>query len=285
MPITIPYFYIIRHIPSNKLYAGSRWSNGCHPSELLMPNGYKTSSSQIHNLINVDGLNSFEIISILTEDECGCHPLNYETNFLRSNNIASDVHWINLHNNDKFGPAYGTLEYDALILKKYGVKHISELEWVREKVKNTLYEKTGYYYTFQNPETKTKCKQTWLEKTGYDNPSKDPKIKDKKKKTLLKNYGVEHALQNPHIMEKIVQNRLQNTGYEYPMQNPEVLAKSKESYKKLRSRDIVKCINYFLETNHLFAKDIGLSRRWAIQSQDKLFNAINDLFSCYPKIN
>lgn len=45
---TIPYFYIIRHIESNKMYAGSRYAKNCHPSEFMTVNGYTTSSSEIN---------------------------------------------------------------------------------------------------------------------------------------------------------------------------------------------------------------------------------------------
>lgn len=351
---TIPYFYIIQHMPSGRLYVGSRWKSGCCPEELMKPHGYLTSSSQIWKLIEADGIESFDILLILTDVECNCHVNEFESYFLQSNNIASDPEWINLHNNESVGPAYGTLEFVKLMNKKYGVDHASQLSWVREKtkktllektgydcnlkdprvrekakvtlfektgydnaskdptikerkrktfeqtsggypatlaspdhanrVRKTLLEKTGYEYVMQNPKSKEKAKQTLLSKTGYDNPSKDPKVKQKVKQTMLKNHGVEYALQSPEILQKIVSDRIERTGYAYPMQNPEIMQKSQEAYKNLRSRDIVKCISYFLHQNNLLAKNIPLSRRWAIQSEDKLLDAISNIFCCYPRL-
>lgn len=59
-----PYFYIIQHTETKIMYAGSRWAKRCHPSELLQPSGYTTSSEKINNIISEHGLSIFEIIRI-----------------------------------------------------------------------------------------------------------------------------------------------------------------------------------------------------------------------------
>lgn len=63
-----PYFYIIKHIPSNMLYAGYKKVNPNHKT-FMSKDGYKTSSPKIHRLIDLDGLSSFEIVDIILEEE------------------------------------------------------------------------------------------------------------------------------------------------------------------------------------------------------------------------
>ena len=59
---TIPYFYIIQHKTSKKMYAGSKWAVGCNPSTFMIPNGYTTSSAPINSIIDLEGFDSFVIL-------------------------------------------------------------------------------------------------------------------------------------------------------------------------------------------------------------------------------
>lgn len=96
-----PYFYIIKHKPSGKLYAGCKYARNSNPKTFMTSLGYKTSQNTIKKLINEDGLESFEIVTILIEKECGCHVHEYETRFLIENNCAKNEEWINCHNNNQ----------------------------------------------------------------------------------------------------------------------------------------------------------------------------------------
>lgn len=94
----LEYFYIIRHTPTGKLYAGSRFGkkSAIHPSQLLNPqhkNPYYTSSLFVHALIEQDGLDSFEICEIKEFPEGGA--LEYETTFIRENDIVRNEMWLN----------------------------------------------------------------------------------------------------------------------------------------------------------------------------------------------
>lgn len=55
----IPYTYLIRHIPTNRVYYGVRYARGCHPSDLWV--SYFTSSKDIKRLIAEYGVDSFQI--------------------------------------------------------------------------------------------------------------------------------------------------------------------------------------------------------------------------------
>ena len=95
----VPYFYIIRHIPSGKYYAGSKYAKDANPNILMKIDGYKTSSNIIKDLITTDGIESFEKILVLQESECHMHVHDYETIFLQTWDIANDNVWFNRHNN------------------------------------------------------------------------------------------------------------------------------------------------------------------------------------------
>lgn len=54
----IPYTYLLKFKPTNRFYYGVRFSKNCHPNDFFIK--YFTSSSEIKNLIDKFGLDSFE---------------------------------------------------------------------------------------------------------------------------------------------------------------------------------------------------------------------------------
>jgi hypothetical protein len=95
----VPYFYIIKHLPSGEFYAGAKWGKDSNPNTFMTRSGYTTSSRKVNALIKTDGIESFEIVKILTEEDCGMGAYEYETNFLRENNCAGNTEWMNKNNN------------------------------------------------------------------------------------------------------------------------------------------------------------------------------------------
>lgn len=55
-----PYFYMIQHKPTGKIYVGSQYGKNSSPDNLF--SSYFTSSKIVKSLIEKDGKNSFEII-------------------------------------------------------------------------------------------------------------------------------------------------------------------------------------------------------------------------------
>ncbi|CAB4126972.1 hypothetical protein UFOVP84_39 [uncultured Caudovirales phage] len=155
--IYTPYFYIIQHKETKKMYAGSKWAKGCHPDEFMQPNGYTTSSNIINSIIEQDGLDYFEILRIDTNCD-GLHPYDYETLFLETIDCASSPDWYNGHNNkfirDKLVP-FGSVKYNMLIKLKYGVSNCMHIEEVKLKQKfaekKTLMEKYGVNHNMKIP--------------------------------------------------------------------------------------------------------------------------------------
>jgi hypothetical protein len=52
----VPYFYIIHHKPSGKMYAGAKWGKDAHPDKFMKSSGYLTSSKKVEELIEKDGI-------------------------------------------------------------------------------------------------------------------------------------------------------------------------------------------------------------------------------------
>lgn len=93
-----PYFYIIKHIPSQRYYAGCKYSNADF-SNFMTDRGYQTSSKIVKNLIKSDGLSSFKVIRIkLFADEN--EVLRYEYRFLNKVDAKNNDMFINRSNGD-----------------------------------------------------------------------------------------------------------------------------------------------------------------------------------------
>lgn len=100
--MTTPYFYVIQEKSTGKYYAGSRYAEGCHPSDLL--SSYFTSSKTVQSLI-AEG-SRFSILKIRVREDA----LDYETRFLRKVNASMNDRFINRHNNQKgFGCEKGMM--------------------------------------------------------------------------------------------------------------------------------------------------------------------------------
>ena len=231
---TIPYFYIIRHIESGKLYAGSRWANGCYPDEFMKVNGYTTSAEEINSIIKIEGLHAFEILRIDTYCD-NYHVYIYETAFLMCNNCAKSDSWFNKHNNS--GMAFGTNNFSETIkrnnVKKYGYEHTFQVPEFREKAKQTKKE----LYGDENYNNKIKHTQTCLDKYGVEYYTNRKGYIQ----TCLNQYNVINTFQIPEFIEKAKQTKkelygdenytnrckakntnLKKYGYEYPTQSKKV---------------------------------------------------------------
>lgn len=96
-----PFFYIIRHKPSGRLYGGIKYSKKkyakCDSSKFMTKFGYQTSSEYVKEIINSEGLDSFEIDRIKhfkTPEEVR----KYEKKFLTKVNAAGHENFLNKSN-------------------------------------------------------------------------------------------------------------------------------------------------------------------------------------------
>jgi len=86
--------------------------------------------------------------------------------------------------------------------EKYGVEHISKLDFVNEKVKQTSIKKYGFACSLNNKDVKEKSKATILKKYGVENVSQCKEIQNKSKKTCLEKYGVDSYTKTQDFKEK-----------------------------------------------------------------------------------
>jgi hypothetical protein len=131
-----PYFYIIRHSISKKMYAGARWAKGCHPDEFMQLDGYTTSSNIINRIIDQEGLDSFDVLRIDTNLD-GLSAQEYESVFLQVIDCSNSDMWFNKHNNLGKPPAYGTQEFNDYMITKYNVNHNTKIPGLMDKMIQT----------------------------------------------------------------------------------------------------------------------------------------------------
>ena len=228
-----PYFYIIQNLNSGMFYAGCRFSkektkfsnNGCHPIEFMQIDGYLTSSKLVKMLIEEDGIDSFSVVQILTEEELKESVLSYETKFLQENNISQNDLWYNMHNNDS---RWFDREYvKKIMLERYGVENAFAAEEIKEKIYETNLSRYGFKSPCQNSSIKQKIKNTNLSRYGVECSLQNETVKQKVKDTNLERYGVENVGSSPDIIEKIYETNLRKYGAKHPLQNAAILEKAK----------------------------------------------------------
>ncbi len=120
--------------------------------------------------------------------------------------------------------------------EKYGTENIFELDFVKNKSKQTKKEKYGDEH-YNNSQ---KIKQTKKEKYGDENynnmiKNKSTKLESygdenynnriKAKETMNKEYGVDHAMMLVEYQKKQQNSLLKNYGVLFPLQNQEILKK------------------------------------------------------------
>ncbi len=164
-----PYFYIIQHKITKKMYAGSRWKIGCNPEEFMKPNGYQTSSPIIKSIIKEEGLDIFEILRIDTNCD-GIHVYYYESTFLQTIDCAKSDDWYNGHNN---------------------TNHKIQTPEIKLKIKTTRFNNNNGKY--KSPQELEKTKHTCIEKYTVENCMQNPEIYKTWQNSIITSYGVSHT--------------------------------------------------------------------------------------------
>ena len=94
-----PYFYLIRHISSNRLYAGVKWSSP-DSSTFMTEDGYTTSSNIVNTIIKNEGIHAFCVLRIkhfdIAEEAC-----SYESKFLSKVHAKTNPSFINQTENSE----------------------------------------------------------------------------------------------------------------------------------------------------------------------------------------
>lgn len=88
------------------------------------------------------------------------------------------------------------------VLEKWGEDNISKVDSIKEKVRNTVYDKWGGY-TLESDSLKEKVRITNLKKWGYEVASKSEDVKEKMYMTNIERWGFKSPSMNDSIKEKV----------------------------------------------------------------------------------
>lgn len=180
------YFYVIQHIESGKLYAGSRTAKKCFPGELMKKNGYKTSSKIVREIIHKEGLESF-FVRFIKIFKNKIDAINYETRFLSKIDAANNKKFLNCHNNE-----LNQVNMIKASVELYGVENPFQSETIKEKIKQTNLNRYGTKHAMQNDCIKEKTKNTNKERYGGNSPICSKVVREKSREALIEKYGVDH---------------------------------------------------------------------------------------------
>lgn len=99
--MTIPYTYLLKHIPTGKFYYGCRFAEGCNPKEFWKD--YKTSSKYVKELVEQYGEDSFvfEIRKTFNDKQSA---RNWETKVLKKMNVVTRTDFLNMTDNISICP-------------------------------------------------------------------------------------------------------------------------------------------------------------------------------------
>ena len=158
------------------------------------------------------------------------------------------------------------------LLKNRGVGNPFQLDGIKEKIKQTTFEKYGNK-NYRNIE---KAKQTYLDKHGVDHNFKDPKIIEKRKQTWLKNWGVDNPFKSKDIQKKIINTNINKFGVYNVMQNDKIFHKAfktRFSIKKFNNTDLYYQGSYELDFLEKYYEKIKIENA----------NSIDYIFKTKPK--
>lgn len=221
--MTTPYFYIVQHVRTGMLYAGSKWGKDADPKTLMVDGGYTTSSQVVNGIISAEGTSSFAVLMVKTDVE---DVYGFETAFLNEHGCARSKFWLNKHNNE--GCAYQSDTYKSSMIALYGEAHPMLVPHIKDKMKRTV-----------------------QDRYGVDNVSQSQAIKSLKKLTSLRNYGVEYPAQSLGVQLKMIASNNRANGVDWPMQSVDVRAKSIDTVRSIHGVDNVMSSESVQETRRI----------------------------------
>jgi len=95
-------------------------------------------------------------------------------------------------------------------VERYGVEDTSQLQWVKDKRKETCLDRFGFISNLCSEETKDKIKSTNRLLYGVDYVSQSEMFKEKTKETNLEKYGYENPMQNEEVKNKVRKSLYEN---------------------------------------------------------------------------
>lgn len=129
-------------------------------------------------------------------------------------------------------------------LERYGVDNISKLDFIKEKIKSTCFDKYNGF-TYQSEDLMNKVKSTNLERYGFEIASKNEEIKNKTILTNLEKWGFKYP-----SMSDVVKGKIKDTFLEkYNVVN---IMYSEEFRKKFNISNELNYVKYIGNRNYEF---------------------------------
>jgi len=158
-------------------------------------------------------------------------------------------------------------------LSKYGKEYVTQVDSVKKKMSDSIYEKYGVYNSTQSDKVLDKRRENNYKKYGYYETLSIPTIRDKIFETNLEKYGHKSPLGSELIREEIKLTNLIRYGYDNPQKNKVIRDKSTSTFvdNKLRDKiEILDNIGYVIISNDLNnfnlrcdkGHEFGISRSW-----------------------
>jgi hypothetical protein len=115
-------------------------------------------------------------------------------------------------------------------LENYGVINVSQLDSIKDKIKNTNIDKWGGF-TYQSSELLDKVKKTNLDKYGVTFSASSDEVRKKMEDTNIERWGYKNPLSNNEIRDKIKNTLFLKYGVDNPMLIQENVEKLKSKFK------------------------------------------------------
>jgi hypothetical protein len=179
---TIPFTYLIKHIPTDKYYYGVMYRKGCNPNDFWTK--YFTSSKKVKSLIKRYGKKSF-IFEIRKTFKKAEQALNWEHKVLRRMKVIHKNNFLNLTDNKSIDPKHLSKimmgkrmgKDNPMYGKKHTIKSIKKMSLATIGKNNPMYGKKGKYSHMYGKKHKAESiKKIKLSKLAYWKEVKKNKI-------------------------------------------------------------------------------------------------------------
>lgn len=142
----------------------------------MLEHGYQTSSPKIHELIEKDGLSSFEItrLKLFNTPQAA---YNYESRFLKRIKPNTNTKVFNTHSNDIL--AFGTIEFENAMIKTHGVTSYTLHPDFQKKKTESNQRRYGVDHAIQNKTIQQRAWDTNMKRRGVMYPMQDPRVMEK----------------------------------------------------------------------------------------------------------
>ena len=119
--------------------------------------------------------------------------------------------------------------HKSVIMEKYGVENVSQLESIKTKKRDTCMKNYGVEIPAKSEEVLERMKKTNLSRYGYEYTLQSPEIRNKGERTCIERYGCKNVFQSDEIKKRIKSRLMEKYGVEHPMHHEDIFMKQLKS--------------------------------------------------------